>query len=132
MRVFLLPQKYLKTTSMLHQKTSKKEKENKNMKIEVTKKMVNVLNKAAKESGAEMKFIFETMTERAYSIYVNALASGRDYDYEKGVFKVIKVLYPDEYYAMPNYLATEDLEKLYRNGDDLNAYTARVINAMEV
>ena len=59
-----------------------------------------------------------------------------DYDYNRGVFKYIAVMYPDEYYALPNYLTTYDLNKLFmevkHDGIVFDEFAKHVMNAMEV
>ena len=77
------------------------------IKVKVTKVMAKRLN----ECFPKYHITFEELTPRAFGINVSydAYRHEEDWDYEKGVFKTIKVSYPYEFYAMPMYLTTEHL-----------------------
>lgn len=40
-----------------------------------------------------------------------------DYDPKSGLYRVIEVRYPAEYYALPKYITTRDLVKAFRDSD---------------
>lgn len=89
------------------------------MKVKVSKVFANFINKAAKELGFKAEASVVTMSERGYRLNVGLDAmldaqDNGDYDWCEDEYKVIKVLYPEEYYAMPKYLTTASLNKEYR------------------
>lgn len=91
------------------------------MKLKVTQKMTNELNKSFKtiDKVSKYKLVYEKMSDQAYKLNVDMYARSMDADYDvlKGKWCTIKVLYPDEYYAMPTYLTTSLLESLFRKSD---------------
>lgn len=42
---------------------------------------------------------------------------GNDYDTKTGKYKAIRIEYPAEYFAMPRYLSTYDLHRVYKHSD---------------
>lgn len=103
------------------------------MRVMVTKKMVNELNKRAKDRP--YKFDYRTTDTFTYKRLINidywtAYDYG-DYDYDKG-FKYIAVIYDGELYAMPQYITTYDLHRLFVKGDTIDTYCKRVVDAYEV
>ena len=102
------------------------------MKIRVTKKLVSVLNKYVK--GKPYKFEFVELSIDRYKIFVDydLMKNERDFNFETGKFKAVKVSYDPGLYAMTAYLSTYDLNKFYVNGDSIDSYCQRVVNAVEV
>ena len=89
------------------------------MKIKVSKKFADFINKTAKELGFEAEASVVTMGERGYCLNVGSNAmfdaeDNGDYDWRTGEFKAIRVCYPDSYYACPQYLTTAELVKEFR------------------
>ena len=88
------------------------------MNIQVTKVFANFINKTAKELGFKAEASFVLMTEGMYRAYVanpeDAMWDGRDYDWDKRMYKAIRVDYPDDYYACPRYLTTIELCKEFK------------------
>lgn len=109
------------------------------MKVKVTKKMAKMLDTAAKDRN--MSFDYREMKDNGdgYRFCIGdpwIAEEYGDYDYNRGVFKYIAVMYPDEYYALPNYLTTYDLNKLFmevkHDGIVFDEFAKHVMNAMEV
>lgn len=101
------------------------------MRVKVSKTMVKQLQKEFKN----YLIVYEEMTINDYRWCVNSdlLGNENDYDYEKSKFKVIKVLYPYEYYAMPKYLTTNDLGKCFRKSNKTyNSFINEIKNEIEV
>lgn len=88
------------------------------MKVKVSKTFAAFINKAAKELGFKAEASVVTMSSRSYKLNVSmdlfeAEETG-DYDFVEDECKAIKVVYPDDYYAMPKYLTTASLTKEFR------------------
>lgn len=88
------------------------------MKVKVSKTFAAYINKAAKELGFKVEASVVTMSGRAYKMNVSmdlyeAEGTG-DYDYVEDEAKAIRVEYPAEYYAMPKYITTAELNREYR------------------
>lgn len=89
------------------------------MKVMVSKVFAAFINKTAKELGFKAEAEVVTMSEQAYIVNVGIEAQweAEDYgdrDWTTGEYKVIRVVYPEEYYAMPQYLTTAALTKEFR------------------
>lgn len=111
------------------------------MKVASTTTMTKLLNDAIKHHNIkDRQFKYETLEEDDYKMNVdydtyNAEEWG-DYNYKTGKYRVIKVLYPYEYYAMPSYLTTASLNALakqhqgeYKNAEELAKI---IIDAVEI
>jgi hypothetical protein len=64
-----------------------------------------------------------------YDIYTGT----GDYDYKTDTYKVIEIIYPAEYYAMPTYINTETLKRIYKNSDKtFQGFKTELINELAV
>ena len=87
------------------------------MKCTTTKTMVKELQKR-----------FPTLSFSLIEKDTGWFDDSRDYNPKTGKTKFIKVVYPDEFYAMPRFLSTKDLEEGLRKSDrTLEGF----LNAME-
>lgn len=79
------------------------------MKLTTTKTLTNILNKNSK-----YKITLEKLTIEQFKILVDfdVWEHEIDYDFTTGKFKVIKVVYPDNFYACDNYITTKDLQRI--------------------
>ena len=89
------------------------------MKIKVSKKFADFINKTAKELGFKCEASVVTMGDKGYrlNIGLDAMLDAQDngdYDWCEGEYKAIRVNYPAEYYAAPKYLTTAELTKEVR------------------
>ena len=89
------------------------------MKVKVSKIFAAYINKSAKALGFKAEASVVEMSERAYRLNVGLDAmldaqDNGDYDWAKDEYKVIRVTYPDEYYATPKYLTTASLNREFR------------------
>lgn len=89
------------------------------MKVKVSKVFAKFINDTAKELGFKAEASVVTMSERVYRLNVGLDAmldaqDNGDYDWAEDEYKVIRVAYPDGYYAMPQYLTTASLTKEFR------------------
>lgn len=106
------------------------------MRVQATKKMTGELNKVAKRTGKPYRFEHTTMKPNVYEWLVdydifNAYDYG-DYDISTGLMRAIKVVYPEEFYAIPRYITTRELHGLYESGDTLESFINRVIDEVEI
>lgn len=101
------------------------------MRIAATNKMVAALNRAAREAGKSFKFVYATMDTGAYAWNVGDIWTAYDYgDYNAstGKMRAVRVSYPCDYYAMPRYISTAELNDIYEVGDTLAGYISRVLD----
>lgn len=86
------------------------------MLVAVTKKMADAINKRVKQMGYAA--VIESMTPNEFSIKIgNVFMHDEDYDITTGTMQVIKIIYPDSYYAWPRYLTTKELRSIYKNSN---------------
>ena len=89
------------------------------MKVKVSKVFADFINRTAKELGFKAEASVVKMSERAYRLNVglNAILDALDtddYDWDEDEFKVLRVTYPEEYCACPQYLTTALLTSEFR------------------
>jgi len=93
------------------------------MKVQATKTMTNALNKELKGTRFDglMRFEWVTMGSDIYTRLVSSNFDDidNDYNWNTGKCRAIKVVYPDGYYAMDNYITTRDLLSLFHSGSTL-------------
>lgn len=85
------------------------------MQVKATKTMAAYLRKMI----PEYDFILNQYSREKYALMVD-YDIGRnmvDYSPKTGKFNVISVIYPDEYYAMPEQLTTAALSRAFRKSD---------------
>jgi hypothetical protein len=85
------------------------------MKLKATNTLAKFLNENIK--GVEIKKI--ELTQNNYRAYVDfdIFDHENDYNINNNTFNVLVVNYPSNYYAMPTYLTTNDLIKLYNKSN---------------
>lgn len=88
------------------------------MKAKVTKALAARLRSEFLEKFPGYRFSYETYTQSEYQRYVDydLFRHEEDFDYKTGMMKVIRVSYPDEYYACPRHLTTRDVQQAARRG----------------
>lgn len=96
------------------------------MKVKVSKVFADFINKTAKELGFKAEASVQRMSERMYRLHVglNAMLDAQDtddYDWREDEYRVIRVVYPEEYCACPQYLTTTSLNKEFRSRGVTNA-----------
>jgi hypothetical protein len=90
------------------------------MKVKVSKVFAKFINDTAKELGFKCEASVVTMSERGYRLNVGLDAmldaqDNGDYDWGEDEYKAIRLDYPEEYYAMPQYLTTASLNREFRS-----------------
>ena len=104
------------------------------MQVKVSKTMVKFLNNNLLKSKG-YKAVFNEMTTDQYSLSVSydIMENENDYNYNTGKMKSIKILYPDDYYAVPRYLTTNDLVKIFKNSDKtVSGFLNQLWNEIEI
>lgn len=109
------------------------------MKVRVTKVMAKHIAKVLKENGIKVEEVSVVKTsERTYALLIgtSALAAADeygDYDWENDTYKVIRVVYPYEYYATPRYLTTEELVRICREAhNNIDMFNQGICNAIAI
>ena len=88
------------------------------MKIQVSKAMAKELNKAI--GFCDISYIEMRPETYSWNVSVDSYLNEIDLKFDRegrNVFKVLKIVYPPEFYAMPAYLTTRDLNRIYRESD---------------
>lgn len=85
------------------------------MKVKPTHKMVSCLRKIL--SGCIVDLVALTPEQFRYCVDYNDYEHEVDYDWKTSMFKVIRVIYPSEYYACDKYLTTKDLSYCLKQSD---------------
>lgn len=102
------------------------------MKIMISKTMVKALNAAAKKLNKDMTFNYCECSIIEYRQYINAFTlSGHDITNNNKI-KYICVSYPDNYYAMNNYITFYDLDRAFIPGDTTETFTNRIVSNYEI
>ena len=96
--------------------------------------MAAAINRAAAAAGMPYKIIHCTMPQKMYAWHVgSAWENETDWNATTGKMRVIKVLYPDEWYAMPRYLTTKDLQRLaYESDRTYDGFMNTVLKDIEI
>lgn len=83
--------------------------------IKVSNPMIKVMKKAI----PEYRFKIITLSPESYELHIDfdLMRNTSDFDWNKRVFKAIQVLYPPERYALPRYITTRDLHRIYKSSD---------------
>lgn len=104
------------------------------MQVKVSKTMAKFLNENLLKSKG-YKAVFQEFTPDQYSLYVsyNIMDHENDYNYNTGKMKSIKILYPDNYYAVPRFLTTNDLVRIFKNSDKtVSGFLNQLWNEIEI
>ena len=109
------------------------------MRVQVTKTMVNALNKALKARTFTniLKFEYDTLSLHEYQIFVSdniwqAYDNG-DYNANEGTFKFIRIIYKEECFSVDRFLTTYELIKCFKTcSRDYNTFINNVFDACEI
>lgn len=109
------------------------------MKVKVSKVMAKHIAKVLKEHGIRFEEVsVQKMSEGLYRFQFgfNALLDADDYgDYEwgKDEYKVIRIVYPYEDYAMPTYITTKNLVEMCREAkNDIVQFNEKLCDAIAI
>ena len=100
------------------------------MRLDTTKTFANFLQKEMRKRGLKYDISLEKLTDNQYSRYVDIMGRTDAYDYNTGLYSVLKVVYPCDYYACDKYITREELYKLW-NGN-LENFLTRVRDCIEI
>lgn len=104
------------------------------MVVKVSKVMVKFMNENVL-NGTGMVADYCEMSQQNYELYVHydLFSHENDFNAKNGKMKAIKILYPDEYYAMPKYLTTNDLVRVFRGSDKtVESFVKCLLNEVEI
>lgn len=85
------------------------------MLVASTKKMAKMLSEAVKNKGYKVKYI--TVNAEEYRWYIGDIFDAEYYgDWlpETNKFRAIEIVYPEDYYATPRYLTTQEIRNTRR------------------
>ena len=103
------------------------------MRLNTTKTFANFLKKEMKKLGLNYEITLEKLNEAQYGWFVDVMSRTNAYDYNTGLYSVLKVVYPYEYYACPKYITKEDLYKTWnKSGENLNNFLLDMKNEIEI
>lgn len=100
------------------------------MRVQATKTMAREIKKQTGFSATLEKF-----SPERYEVIVDydLLANEEDYNWGDRLFSAIRIDYPAEFYAIPRYLSTRDLRRIFRESDKtFNGFFEAVKNAIEI
>ena len=106
------------------------------MRVQVSKTLTTWLNNQFKQHNIPYKAIYTTLSQREYDWQVGDTSMDTleyEYNFTTGKYRVIKILYPDNYYACPNYLTTSILIRLAQGiHGDANLFYKNIITEIEI
>jgi hypothetical protein len=83
------------------------------MKLRTTKKLAKLLNDKIKNYTIRHEKLSRIVFERNVDSY--SFDHDVDYDYTTNTYNVFIVDYPPEYYAIPRYITTKDLRRIFNS-----------------
>ena len=103
------------------------------MKIMISKTMVKALNAAAAALNMPHKFAYCECGYTEYRRYINTFGyiSGHDITRDNKI-KYISVSYPDNYFAIDQYITYDDLSRAFIAGDTIESFTNRIVEWYEI
>ena len=86
------------------------------MKVKATNPMKTAINAAL---NGEAVASIEKLTPDVFRAFIDFSLFDHleDYNTKTGLYQVIKITYPPECFAVPQYLTTKDLARIFRNSD---------------
>ena len=107
----------------------------KTMKIIISKTMVKALNAAAAALNMPHRFTYCETGYNEYRQLINMFGyghlSGHDITRDNKI-KYISVSYPDNYYAIDQYITFDDLDRAFMAGDTVETFTNRIVEWYEI
>jgi len=86
------------------------------MRVKVTYPMAKVIQEAMPKDHS-VKLVKLTPKEYAWHVHYGGIYHAEDhgdYDWKTGKCKAIQIIYPSDYYAMPQYITSKDLNDYFR------------------
>ncbi len=103
------------------------------MKVKVSRPMVKALNETLEQHG--MKAVLQEFTVDQYRQYVDydVYRNETDYSEKKNKMRAIVLHYPDSCYAMPAFITTRDLSKVFKRcSGTWNTFIQEFMNCYEI
>lgn len=101
--------------------------------VKVSKLMTSAIRKAIKPYGYSVSL--EKVASAIYQQHIDydLFAHEKDYEASSNSFRVIKVVYPENLYAMNRYITSNDLISIYNKSDkSYDGFMTEVVKAIEV
>ena len=90
-----------------------------NVIVQVSKAMTRAIDRTIRPAGMRAEYI--ELSPRDYALRVDCMNDNRhDARPERGTVAAIRITYPASYYAMPQYLTTRELIRLYKEAERWN------------
>ena len=82
-------------------------------------KVSNPMIKVMKKAMPTYKFNLVLLSPDDYKLKVDydLFRNESDFNWDQHKFKAVQIRYPDTYYALPRYVTTRDLHRIYKNSD---------------
>jgi hypothetical protein len=87
------------------------------MKVKVTNAMAKEIKKALSGIAENVTFGKMNMDLYKWNVDTDLFSHEDDFDMNTNKFKVIRIDYPGDCYAIPAYVTTQDLVMIFRNSD---------------
>lgn len=85
------------------------------MRVQVSQPMTKLINEVFQDSRVKLLKMNPAIYEN--TIDYDLFRHTDDYNINSGMFKVIEIIWSAEYYAMPSYITTRDLVRVFRSSD---------------
>lgn len=105
------------------------------MKIKTSKVFAKALQEQLKKSSLRYTVEQVKMPPAHFRAFVDVydFNHDNDYNFNDNCFTVLKVTYPADYYACPQYLTTNDLIKVFRKSDKtFNGFFSDLVQEIEI
>lgn len=103
------------------------------MRLNTTKTFANFLQKEMRKKGLKYDITLEKLNEVQYAANVDCMSRTSAYDWLTGLYSVLKITYPYNYYACPKYITKEELCKLWhKNGANLAGFLSGVYDYIAI
>lgn len=101
------------------------------MKVKATHPMVKLMQQAT--PNYDIRLVKMTTDQYKMMVDIDIFNHEADYNDRTGMMQVIRVGYPANYYAMPRYVTTKDLNRVFRNSDHtIEGFTKALIEDIAI
>lgn len=103
--------------------------------VKISKKMLSELKKDPAFKNAGIDLSFYEMPRRAYELYTTGYTWENEIDYDpaRETFKTIRVSYAPELYALPRFLTTADLLRVFHHsGKTWAGFKSELLKEIEI
>jgi hypothetical protein len=87
------------------------------MKVKATAAMAKEIKKALTGIAEDVFIVKMDVDNYRHTVDFEPLYHENDYNYSTNKFQAIKIIYRPDFYAMPEYVTTNDLIKIFHDSD---------------